>query len=102
MSEIHARPPANGRRYDVIIVGAGHNGLVTAFYLSRAGLRVLVVEALETVGGACKTEELVPGYRFSTCANWAGWWRRTILDDMVSSIRTQSGRRRPPDADFPT
>ncbi len=68
--------------YDAIVVGAGHNGLVAAFYLARGGLRVLVVEALPTVGGACKTEELIPGYRFSTCANWVGWWRRTIVDDM--------------------
>lgn len=72
----------NRKRYDAIVVGAGHNGLVAAFYLARRGLRVLVAEALPTVGGACKTEELIPGYRFSTCANWVGWWRRTIVDDM--------------------
>lgn len=76
-----AGAPTRGR-YDAIVVGAGHNGLVAAFYLARSGLRVLVVEALDKVGGACKTEELVPGYRFSTCANWVGWWRRTIVDDM--------------------
>ncbi len=43
--------------YDAIIVGAGHNGLVTAAYLARAGLRVLVLERREVVGGACVTEE---------------------------------------------
>lgn len=76
-------PASAGRTdYDVIVVGAGHNGLVTSFYLARSGLRVLVVEALAVVGGACKTEELIPGYRFSTCANWLGWLRTTIVDDM--------------------
>ena len=44
--------------YDVIIIGAGHNGLVTAAYLAAAGKRVLVLERREMVGGACVTEEL--------------------------------------------
>ncbi len=57
----------------VVIVGAGHNGLVAAFYLARAGLDVQMLERRPFVGGACVTEELIPGYRFSTCANvaWA-------------------------------
>jgi phytoene dehydrogenase-like protein len=50
------------------VVGAGHNGLVTAAYLARAGMRVTVVEARKVVGGACVTEELVPGFRFSSAA----------------------------------
>ena len=50
------------------MIGAGHNGLVAAAYLARAGLEVTVVEARETVGGACVTEELVPGFRFSSAA----------------------------------
>ncbi|MGH2399241.1 MAG: FAD-dependent oxidoreductase, partial [bacterium] len=49
--------------YDALIVGAGHNGLVTAAYLARAGLRVLVLERRHIVGGACVTEELWPGYK---------------------------------------
>ena len=59
--------------YDAIIVGSGHNGLVAAFYLARAGKRVLVVEAREIIGGCCVTEELIPGFRFPTCAQlvWA-------------------------------
>lgn len=67
---------------EAVIVGAGHNGLVAAFYLTRAGFRVHVVEALAEVGGACKTEELIPGYRFSTCANYLGWLRPRVAEDM--------------------
>jgi phytoene dehydrogenase-like protein len=55
-------------RYDVIIVGGGHNGLVTAAYLSRAGRKVLVLERREMPGGCAVTEELWPGYRVSTGA----------------------------------
>ena len=48
-------------RYDAVIVGAGHNGLVTAGYLAGAGLSVLVLERRDVVGGACVTEEPLPG-----------------------------------------
>ncbi len=54
--------------YDAIIIGAGHNGLVTAGYLARAGWKVLVLERRPLVGGACVTEEVFPGYRVSTCS----------------------------------
>jgi len=53
---------------DVIVIGAGHNGLVCAGYLAKAGLDVLVLERSHRIGGACVTEELVPGCRFSTFA----------------------------------
>jgi phytoene dehydrogenase-like protein len=59
--------------YDVIIIGAGHNGLVTAGYLAKAGRRVLVLERRELVGGAAVTEELFPGFRFSSCAGGSGY-----------------------------
>lgn len=57
---------------DVIIIGAGHNGLVAACYLAKAGLRPLVVERREVVGGACVTEEFHPGFRCPTLAHSAG------------------------------
>jgi phytoene dehydrogenase-like protein len=52
-------------RYDAVVVGGGHNGLVTASYLARAGRRVCVVERRDVLGGACVTEEVWPGYRIS-------------------------------------
>ena len=54
--------------YDCIIIGAGHNGLVCANYLARAGWKILVVERRDVIGGCCVTEELWPGYRVSTAA----------------------------------
>ncbi|MCH2373457.1 MAG: NAD(P)/FAD-dependent oxidoreductase [Planctomycetes bacterium] len=53
---------------DVVVVGAGHNGLVCAGYLAKAGLDVIVVERSHRIGGACVSEELVPGFTFSTFA----------------------------------
>ena len=53
---------------DIILIGAGHNGLVCASYLAQAGLDVIVVERSKRIGGACVTEELLPGHYFSTFA----------------------------------
>ena len=68
--------------YDAIIIGCGHNGLVAAFYLARAGLRVLALEQGPKVGGAATTDELFPGFHFSTCAHSFVLFHPQILDDM--------------------
>ena len=68
--------------YDSIIVGAGHNGLVAAAYLARAGQRVLVLERRSFAGGAAVTEELFPGYAVSTCAYQVHSLQGTVVDDL--------------------
>src|SRR5258708_32887644 len=67
---------------DVVIVGAGHNGLVTAFYLAKAGFKPLVLERRAQPGGAAITEEFHPGFRGSILAHTAGPIRPDILRDM--------------------
>jgi phytoene dehydrogenase-like protein len=68
--------------YDAVIIGAGHNGLITAGYLARAGKKVLVVEARDVVGGACTSEELIAGATWSSCAFIASLLRPEILADL--------------------
>ena len=68
--------------YDAIVVGAGHSGLVGAFYLAKAGWRVLVLEARDVVGGCCVTEEVVPGYRCSAVSNSSHSLDPRIIADM--------------------
>jgi phytoene dehydrogenase-like protein len=73
---------ATSSRYDAIVVGAGHNGLVTACYLGRAGLRVLVLERRHVVGGACVTEETFPGFKVSTAAYVNSLFHKAIVRDL--------------------
>ena len=73
---------ATPSRYDAIVVGAGHNGLVTACYLGRAGLRVLVLERRHVVGGACVTEETFPGFKVSTAAYVNSLFHKAIVSDL--------------------
>jgi phytoene dehydrogenase-like protein len=67
---------------DVIIIGGGHNGLVAAFYLAKAGFKPLVLERRTQVGGAAITEEFHPGFRCSTLAHNTGPLRADIVRDM--------------------
>jgi phytoene dehydrogenase-like protein len=68
--------------YDAIVIGAGHNGLVAGFSLSRAGLRTLVLERRPFVGGACNTEEFAPGFRASTGAYVLSMLREHVWRDL--------------------
>jgi phytoene dehydrogenase-like protein len=70
------------KSYDAIVIGAGHNGLTAAAYLSRAGLATLVVERRDIVGGCCVTEEIAPGCRASTTSYIASMLRPTIIRDL--------------------
>ncbi|MDX1449878.1 MAG: NAD(P)/FAD-dependent oxidoreductase [Acidimicrobiia bacterium] len=70
------------RRWDVIVVGGGHNGLTTAAYLARAGRSVLVLERRDRLGGAATLEEMWPGYVISPCAYLAGLFHQRVIDDL--------------------
>jgi len=70
------------KKHDAIIIGAGHNGLVAACYLARAGLKVLVLERRHIVGGATVTEEIVPGFKFSRLAYVNSLFRPEIIKEL--------------------
>lgn len=78
----HPSPDAfvapSSKKRDVIIIGGGHNGLVSAAYLAKHGLDVLVLERRHTVGGAAVTEEMVPGFKFSRASYLAGLLRPQV------------------------
>jgi phytoene dehydrogenase-like protein len=81
--------------YDAIIIGAGHNGLVAAAYLAKAGRRVLVLEKRDQVGGAAVTEEIFPGFKVSTVADGGGYVsakvRRDLkLDSHVETVQSDA------------
>jgi phytoene dehydrogenase-like protein len=68
--------------YDAIVIGAGHNGLVTAALLAKAGFKTLVLERRDVLGGAAATEEVFPGFKINTGADNAGLFRDEIIDEL--------------------
>ncbi|HEY5028457.1 MAG TPA: NAD(P)/FAD-dependent oxidoreductase, partial [Candidatus Angelobacter sp.] len=74
---------SNGsKKYDVIVIGGGHNGLTNAAYLARAGKKVLVLERRHVLGGAAVTEEIFPGFKFSVCSYVVSLLRPEIIRDL--------------------
>src|SRR5213082_2291447 len=69
-------------KYDVIVIGGGHNGLVNAAYLARAGKRVLVLERRRVLGGAAVTEEVFPGFKFTVCSYVCSLLRPQVIRDL--------------------
>ena len=70
------------KKYDAIVIGAGHNGLVCAAYLAKAGKSVLVLERRHLVGGATVTEEIYPGFKFSVCSYVVSLMRPRIISEL--------------------
>src|SRR4029077_3423261 len=70
------------RRWDAIVVGAGHNGLAAGALLAKAGLATLVLERRDVIGGACVTEEIAPGCRASTTSYIASMLRPEVIRDL--------------------
>jgi phytoene dehydrogenase-like protein len=71
-----------GQHYDVIVIGGGHNGLVNAAYLAKAGKRIVVLERRHVLGGAAVTEEIVPGFLFSECSYVVSLLRPEIIREL--------------------
>jgi phytoene dehydrogenase-like protein len=71
-----------GQRYDAVIIGGGHNGLVSAAYLARAGMKTLVLEQRHVLGGAAVTEEIFPGFRFSVFSYVVSLLRPEIIREL--------------------
>jgi phytoene dehydrogenase-like protein len=74
--------PPGMARYDAVIIGGGHNGLVHAAYLARAGRKVLVLERRHVLGGAAVTEEVFPGFKFSVCSYVVSLLRPEIIREL--------------------
>ena len=93
-------------RYDAIVAGAGHNGLTAACYLARAGLKVLVVEKNDWIGGAAVSRSLYEGWTYSNCSYVCSLLRREIVRDLeltkygLQVIPYEGGATFTPDGDY--
>ena len=68
--------------YDVLMVGAGHNGLVCAHALAKSGRKVLMLDAGDVAGGCAATREFAPGFSVSSCAQWLTQLSPRVMDSM--------------------
>ncbi|WP_109807554.1 phytoene desaturase family protein [Sphingosinithalassobacter portus] len=89
------------KRYDALIIGGGHNGLVCAFYLARKGMKVRVLEARDVIGGACVTEEFHPGFRNSTASYTVSLLQPKVIADMKLADHGYRAVQRPISNFFP-
>ncbi len=112
-SQRRSEGDALAQRYDAVIIGGGHNGLIAAAYLARAGMETLVLEQRHVLGGAAVTEEIFPGFRFSVFSYVVSLLRPEIirelelpkhgldilpLDGTFTPLRPGEGRPAPKDA----
>ncbi|KAH9711411.1 Amino oxidase domain-containing protein [Citrus sinensis] len=70
------------KKWDALVIGGGHNGLIAAAYLARGGLSVAVLERRHVIGGAAVTEELIPGFKFSRCSYLQSLLRPSVIREL--------------------
>ena len=85
---------SSNTEYDAIVIGGGHNGLVNGAYLAKAGLKTLILERRHLIGGAAITEELRPGFKFTTFSYALGLLRPDIIHELDLVARFYVGKQR--------